>query len=718
MVHFPGYGACVLSPRGTTRTVRFGVFEVDLQAGELRKHGTRVRLQEQPFHILAMLLNQPGELVSREELHRKLWRNDTFVDFDHGLNNAINRLRDALSESGDSRRYIETVPRKGYRFIAPVEQAGEASVEPPEGQRDIPQTPAVGGHRSAAWWVTLAIILIIVAGVAGWVLSMRTTASLAVSETPVVPITSYLGDETHPSFSPDGTRIAFCWNGEKKDNYDIYVKVLDAGPPLQLTKDPADEFGPAWSPDGQSIAFYRCKKEGSGIYSVSAVGGSERKLADLVGPPPFDRLSWSPDGRFLAFVDRDLQKGGSAIFLLSIATGAKRILERPESELQNQVSPTFSPDGKTIAFLQDNLAVRHIRLMLTAGSPSRSLTQVSFADMTAALAWTPDSREIVFSSFQDGHPGLWRIPVSGGTSQRIGRAGENALAPTISRQGHLVFERAAYSATVRRVQLQGKGHHTITLIASTSFDENPQYSPDGTRIAFASWRSGSVQVWVCDSKGQNPVQLTSMGTESDWISWSPDGRQLAFDSDANGEWNIYTIGVQGGPVHLVTRDHANASRPSWSPDGRWIYYNADPFGAFQIWKVPAAGGQAIQVTKHGGWGPLVSSDGRFVYYANGLHGPSIWRVPADGGDEKQVLEEDIDAWLGRWTVVSDGIYFVDAKSRAIKFLRFETGRTSDVLHLEKALSDCPLSVSPDGRYLLYASVERYDGDLMLAKNFR
>jgi DNA-binding winged helix-turn-helix (wHTH) protein len=251
----------------TKGTIQFGAFELDPLAGELRKHGSRVRLQEQSFRILAMLLEQPGKIVTREELHQKLWSNDTFVDFDHGLNNAINRLRDALSDSGETRRYIETVPRKGYRFIAPVEREGKDSVEPQNDQtRDTTDsgTSEASSYR-ATWLITATITLLLVGGLVGWALYIRTTVRLADSETRVVPFTTYLGYETHPSFSPDGTRVAFCWNGEKQENFNIYVKVLDAGLPLQLTKDPTDEFGPAWSPDGQKIAFYRSKKDHSGI---------------------------------------------------------------------------------------------------------------------------------------------------------------------------------------------------------------------------------------------------------------------------------------------------------------------------------------------------------------------------------------------------------------------------------------------------------------------
>src|SRR5262244_3901234 len=181
----------------TSRVVRFGVFEVDLNKGELRKSGLKLRLKGQPFQVLSILLERPGEVVSREEFQQRLWTNDdTFVDFEHGLNAVVNRLREVLGDSPENPRFIETVPRRGYRWMLPVDGMGDRSI------------PATTRHR---WrWLPLAVALLLGIGLSAVVL--RLVPSSPKSSAPAlasVPLTARPGYETDPSFSPDGNQVAF-----------------------------------------------------------------------------------------------------------------------------------------------------------------------------------------------------------------------------------------------------------------------------------------------------------------------------------------------------------------------------------------------------------------------------------------------------------------------------------------------------------------------------
>jgi DNA-binding winged helix-turn-helix (wHTH) protein len=235
--------------------LRFAAFEVDPLRGELRKHGIRIKLQEQPFKILLALLEKPGEVVTREELRQRIWGDGTFVDFDHGLSTAVNCLREALGDAAENPRYIETMARRGYRFIAAVEGAPlpSAAVRPKLNQR--------------LGWATC--LLLAVAGTALWVTRDRAMAPVS----RVVPLTTLTGFETHPAFSPDGNQVAFTWTGEGDDNPDVYVKVVGGTSVLRLTRDPAADLLPAWSPDGRQIAFFSTRG-GGGIYLVPSLTGA------------------------------------------------------------------------------------------------------------------------------------------------------------------------------------------------------------------------------------------------------------------------------------------------------------------------------------------------------------------------------------------------------------------------------------------------------------
>ena len=278
------------APRAASDVIRFGVFELNLRSGELRKAGLRVNLQEQPLRTLALLLEHPGEVVTRDALRQRLWPQDTFVDFEHSLNAVIRRLRDTLGDSAETPRFVETVPRRGYRFIAPVEDgraaqalAGESEHRRAEDGVSGSATRSRRGWRQSRYlrWSALAVALAIGAVLSLNVYRLRSSPRSTMVTT---PLTSLPGQERHPSFSPDGSQIAFSWDGENGDNQDIYIKVIGAGAPLRLTTDPAEDRTPVWSPDGRYISFVRSSDKESELLVIPALGGHERKVGTVTTP--------------------------------------------------------------------------------------------------------------------------------------------------------------------------------------------------------------------------------------------------------------------------------------------------------------------------------------------------------------------------------------------------------------------------------------------------
>jgi DNA-binding winged helix-turn-helix (wHTH) protein len=272
------------APSSNGRVVRFGPFQADLSARELRRQGNKIRLQEQPFRVLVALLQRPGEVITREELHQALWPDNTHVEFDHGLNTAIRKIRQALDDSADTPRFIETLPRQGYRLLTPVE---------------LPPAPTIRtARRRVLFWFAIVIATTIAGAVSAWVLTRGS------SEDPIaqpVPFTTYPGIERSPTFSPDGSQVAFSWNGENQDNFDIYVKVIGSDPPHRLTTHAAPDSDPSWSPDGRWIAFLRDIGGKGEVLLIPAVGGIERMLTETNGFvwDPNDRsLAWSPDSKW------------------------------------------------------------------------------------------------------------------------------------------------------------------------------------------------------------------------------------------------------------------------------------------------------------------------------------------------------------------------------------------------------------------------------------
>jgi Tol biopolymer transport system component/DNA-binding winged helix-turn-helix (wHTH) protein len=724
--------------------LRFSSFELDLRTRELRKHGIRIKLQDQPFQILALLLEKPGEIVTREELRDRLWPADTFVDFDHSLNSAVKKLRQALSDDPDVPRFIETLPRRGYRFIATVgDGSGRASsglevaksTSGPE-QGAVERSPAAISPASPRFhhWRLWA------AGIAGFVLALALVAwfrlprigtSRDVAAVRLVPLTAFSNKFSKASFSPDGNQVAFQWDGggAQSEGIDIYVKQIGVEKSLQLTHGFGYNFLPGFSPDGRYIAFLHWSRvERPGLYVLPALGGPPRKLLDFA--PNIDcktGLGWSPDGKFLIFSDGAADQPCS-LRRLSIEDLSVIQLSSPPVPSTGDWDAQYSPDGTSIAFIRNTKDVEDIYIMPATGGTPRRLTFDN--RLMSGLAWTPDSGELVFSSNRGGSSwGLWRISAAGGTAERLSVGSENAYFPTISLKGdRLAYASGLWNENIWRAPI-GAGHRLgkpERFIASTMQEEGPQYSPDGKRIVFQSTRSGNFEIWRADADGTNLVQLTSFGGPlTGTPRWSPDGQQISCDTRPGAHPNIHILTADGGPARRLPNDTSDDGVASWSHDGHWLYFASNRSGKWQVWKRTVEGGKPIQVTKDGGFAAFESPDGKSIYYTK-FNEDGIFQVALDGGAENKVVSEPPGGFWGYFAVGRDGLYFLGDTGTppkhqpAFKFFDFVTHKIAVMGDMEKGPYDgAPgLSVSPDGKYLLYVQLDESRTNLMMAENFR
>jgi Tol biopolymer transport system component/DNA-binding winged helix-turn-helix (wHTH) protein len=619
-------------PVNTPRTWRFGVFELDASSGELRRNGTGIKLREQPARILLLLLEHAGQMVTREELRQHLWPSDTFVDFDHSLNSAVMKLREALGDSADKPLYIETIPKKGYRFVAPVSQPGDtqnggassrltAGSEPVGlntreqsngGVEVLTITPGEKQDRRRLLSRKLALLIVCVVSAIGTVALIR-SSSLRSALQPKPPsgepnmkssnlrssiLTSAPGDANSPSFSPDGHQIAFVWNGVEPTHYDIYVQLVGGDTPLQITHHKRGDGVPGppqWSPDGREIAFARCNSERDGVYTVPALGGAERRLTNspcrenVAGRP-----IWTPDSKGMVMLDQCTPGGPRALVLFSFATGEKRCLATG-SHGDFSADDALSPDGRTVAFLrQTDAGYGELYAVPLSGEGPRRL--VSPGNHFWNLMWTPDGKYIVSYSNRGQMVRAWRVPVAGGPVEA------EMVYPavgSISRDGRrLVYAEkqmggpssAFIPAAIWRADLSKAGgpvFRTRKLIYSQFLEDCAQPSPDGTRLALQSARSGTNQIWLNSIDGDHAVQLTNIGWLSGTPRWSPDGRWIAFDARAEDNVHIYShiyvVDTEGRNLHAITHGDSDNYVPSWSRDGRFIYFASPRTGSRQIW---------------------------------------------------------------------------------------------------------------------------------------
>ena len=542
----------------------------------------------------------------------------------------------------------------------------------------------------------------------------------------LVPFTSYPGDKGTPAFSPDGDQLAYSWQGESSKDpgkYGIFVQPISGGRPLQVSSAAAHDDDPSWSPDGQFIAFFRhgdrWSRQAGSYYIVSARGGAERKLADAYKEPFGSGVSWSPDGKILAVADRAAEQDMHAgIFFISTETG-----ERRDSEIKLPgpyvEMPAFSPDNKYLAFISGpSYLSSDVYVVSVHGGVPRALTSVH--SYLNGVAWTPNNREVVFDSNHQGLSTLWKVSLAGGNLEPLSVAANNVFQPAISLLGNLLaVHRYAAVTNIWKVPVSMGGHpEPIRLIASTSEDSNPSYSPDGFHIAFASSRSGSFEIYECAADGSEPIQLTSMKTSSTGSpTWSPDGNWIAFDSTLGGQAGIFVVSAHGGSARRLTSEPYNDVMPSWSHDGHWIYFTSTRSGAAEIWKIAFEDGNPIQVSRTSGFRPLESRDGNSVYY---FRDREVWKLDLASGHESHTTAvRDFHDWR----LCGTAVCVLDRSSLpTARFIRYGSSRATTQLESidlgRRADGNFGMDVSPDGRWLIYSRAESIESDIMLVENFR
>jgi len=462
--------------------------------------------------------------------------------------------------------------------------------------------------------------------------------------------------------------------------------------------------------------------EAISIYTVQSLGGGERKLYESSAGFWGGGLSWSPDGRWLAFSERSAIGTPARIYLLPLDARQKIPLTSPPPTSYGDLLPEFSPDGKRVAFARRaSWAARDIWLQPVPSGEATRLTHENY-DMVGRPAWTGDGREVVFPA----RYALFRVPDSGGVPQPVAGIGENARDPTIWRN-RMIFTQSSPPQSrnwrMRGPNFKGRDRSTTPLLVSTRYEFNVDYSPDGKRLAFSSYRSGFLEIWICGSDGSNPVQLTELRKMAGNPRWSPDSRQIAFSGRLEENEAVYVIDADGGIPRSLTDEKSNDEVPTWSRDGKWIYFSSNRSGTFQVWKIPSEGGKAVQITKGGGYYAVESFDWKTLYCLKfgkrDIEFGQIWKVPREGGEETMVLDHEIH-WAA-WALRPEGICFsIIMNGRyAIDFLDFRTGQTTNLYQEETPNSREFLAISPDGEWFVYDDyASPQESDLMLVENFR
>src|SRR5215471_5167791 len=548
-----------MSVNSSSSSIRFGTFELDLQTGELRHAGQKVKLQEQPFQVLATLLEHPGKIVTREELRNKLWPEDTFVDFDHSLNAAIKRLRDALSESADAPVFIETLARRGYRFIAPVDGSSASGLIETA-------VPAADQGRSSFWTrriATSCLALIIIASLvwAMWRLPLRHTDII---ERKLTSNSSENGVNS-AAVSPDGKYLAYS------DNTGVYLKLIRTGEvhPVPLPANFSVRVDD-WFPDGSHLLVSRKDEPGkASLWNISVFGGSPRRLADGASGG-----SVSPNGAHISFhrvyvtTPLDYWLGREIWIMHSDGTDAVKVVA-DNGWLVGK--PTWSPDGKRIAYFRTKLDWTTRSVEVNEWQDARAETILSDNLLTPVLRWLPDGHLIyVLANEENWNQGssLWTVPLqqSGKTSvpsKRITQGNGSITQINGTADGKkLIFLRdngapTAYIGTLAADGTKLIAYKRLTLDESVSIPTS--WTSDGTAVLFSSDRNGIPEIFK-QAIDQPLAENLVTATEQPLLPrMTYDGLELLYISTPKSVTpgnpsSIFAVPIGGGTSRLVLKD--------------------------------------------------------------------------------------------------------------------------------------------------------------------
>jgi Tol biopolymer transport system component/DNA-binding winged helix-turn-helix (wHTH) protein len=540
--------------------VHFGIFEVDLQAGELRRNGSKVRLQDQPFQVLALLLERPGQIVIREELQARLWPADTFVDFDHGLNAAIKRLRDALGDSAENPRFVETLARRGYRFLAPVNRTPKDSLAAPQPLR-LTQQKNSGTHQPRSpWRLPLVVATVVLAGIsAGWHIGHRSAASIRFTER------SLTGNpENDPvlsaAISPDGKYLAFA------DRAGFFLRVVGTGETHAVAL--PDSLRPShvnWFPDGSHVLVTSTSSpsEKPSLWNASVFGGSPLKLADNA-----DHGAVSPDGSKIAFLRGEY--GREEIWQMqSDGQQSRKILGQPGDNFQSVV---WSPDSRHIAFVRTVYVHGWEEPDASLGicDPVVSKTNyiLSSSRLHGPLVWALDGRLI----YSLGEPppnqndsNLWAIKVDAkgnqtwGQPDRLTNGPDAKMSASISADSrHLLFLRRADAPEIYVAEV--KAGSSLGTLHRLSLDERRNmpfaWTPDGKSVIFTSDRDGAMHIFKQSIDQPAPDLLVGGDKNAHGARLNPDGSEILYllnpsPTDADRRTQLMRVPLSGGTPQLV-----------------------------------------------------------------------------------------------------------------------------------------------------------------------
>jgi Tol biopolymer transport system component/DNA-binding winged helix-turn-helix (wHTH) protein len=574
-----------------SQRLQFDTVTMDFEKLEIRKDGEVVEIEPRSFRVLAYLARNANRVVTKEELLQEVW-SGAFVT-DNALTRVIAQLRKALGDDARQARYIETVPTVGYKFVAEVRP-----IEP----APAPATPVTPAPRKINWLIPIGALGAIAFSYL-YPMIREWTGSAPPALKPV-QFTTSTGLDSGSSFSPDGSSLAY--SSDKSGHFEIYVKqVTPGGREIAVTSDGKENLQPSWSPDGSGIAYY--SRGGGGIYVVSALGGTPRRITDFGAQP-----SWSADSKTIVFRSQGVLSMAwpeivpsvtSTLWTVPADGGKAEPLTQPQNPPGRHTEPHYGPGGTYVSFLSNRPGRSNI--MWEMNLQTRQMVKLlDGAPNPVSFAYAPDGVTMLFVGVSGVDTlGLYQLPRNPDSRKPL-------MAPQLITRVDFVYlrdlamtakgDRIAYTATnmisnLWQVTPDGK---TKQVTNESSYRvTQPQFSPDGEKLAYLLRKRGLLSdVWMSNADGTNAVQITRNPGWDYMMSWTPDGKSLIYGALRDGKPGVWQYSLTDGSEKQL----ADLNELYWmariSPDGKEVLYHKEDGGVLNVWKMDTATKRRTQLT--------------------------------------------------------------------------------------------------------------------------
>lgn len=676
--------------KGSGRVYRFGEFQLFADERMVMRGETRVHMTPRVFHLLLILVENAGRLVTKETLLEQVWP-DSFVE-EGNINSTVSRLRKTLGEKANENAFIETIPKVGYRFVANVELEDETKrvVEVVETPVTIEERPTAPPSRRGVWMIAAMVLLLTLVIAAGfWFVRQRAQVTTAAPQSKdkkgPVRITEDAADETHAVWKANGQIRFEKWNNNVPFTY---VMNADGTGQQRDTQIPGLKTG-LWTKDEKRVVFYKDGDPSGTLFLADADGSNEtrlpflaynmdwssdgRKIVYQYGPQKAEIFiydletqrsekivdggdpSFSPDGNQVAFVSG--VDGNAEIYLVNAdGSNIRRLTNNPGRD----AFPVFSPDGTQIVFNREDESL-DVMIMKSDGTDVRALTNWPTNEEAYPGCWSPDGTQIYFSSDRDGRDNIYRLEVEPYETHEILADDIGLRFPTYSPDGTKILFQAQTDDVAGELRVMDVKSRRVSPIVKTQVVEGyPKFSPDGKSILFQDRIGDNSEICVIGSDGSGGVKnLTNNPAKDAAPSWSPDGSRIVFMSNRDGSHDasqIFVMNTDGFNQHRIYYSSALTSYPTWSPDGKRIAFANDKedgrTGNFEIFTMePESTAPETRLTFRRRYDtyPVYSPDGNRIAFVSNLDGNSeIYMMNADGSSvvrlTRSIAEDTQPAW--------------------------------------------------------------------------